>query len=164
MTLAPPALRSRPRTMLGKRGRLVVVGAVIVAAIAFLLVKGLGSSIVYFKTADQAVASRAMLGTRTFRMEGVVVPGTVRQTAAGTDFSVRSHGVTVPVVNRDSPPQLFHQGIAVVVVGHFLGRGHSTFVSNQIMVKHSADYVAAHPGRVKAQPAAQPAGRPASTP
>ena len=37
--------------------------------------------------------------------------------------------------------------IPVVVVGHFSG---STFVSNQIIVDHSAQYVAKYPNRVKA--------------
>jgi cytochrome c-type biogenesis protein CcmE len=110
--------------------RLWVVGAIIVAAIGFLLAKGLGSSINYFETVNQAVALRPSLGTSTFRMEGVVVPGTVHQTSRGTDFSMRSHGAQV------------------AVVGHF-ARGRDTFISNQIMVKHSANYIAAHPNRVK---------------
>jgi hypothetical protein len=38
----------------------------------------------------------------------------------------------------------------VVVVGHVAAADSPTFVSDQIMVKHSADYIAAHPARVKA--------------
>lgn len=143
----PPAA-ARPRRSLEHPRRLWIVGAVILAAIGFLLAKGLGSSISYFKTVNEAVAARASLGTTTFRMEGLVVKGTVHQTAKGTDFSMRSDGVTVGVVNTGSPPQLFHPGIAVVVVGHFASHG-SAFLSDQIMVKHSASYVAAHPDRVK---------------
>ncbi|MGH9062353.1 MAG: cytochrome c maturation protein CcmE, partial [Acidimicrobiales bacterium] len=89
----------------------------------------------------------ASLGARTFQLEGTVVPGTVRQTAQGADFSVASAGVTLAVDNVGSPPALFKPGIPVVVVGHFAG---GAFASNQIIVKHSATYIAAHPARVKA--------------
>lgn len=122
---------------------------VVVGAIAFLLVRGLDNALVYFRTADEAVANRAHLGNQDFRLEGVVVPGSVHQTRGGVDFSVTSKGVTVPVVNQGSPPSLFQANIPVVVQGHFLGSG-DTFSSDQIMVKHSAVYIAKHPGRVTA--------------
>jgi cytochrome c-type biogenesis protein CcmE len=37
----------------------------------------------------------------------------------------------------------------VVVVGHFTSVNSTDFVSNSILVKHSATYSAQHPGRVK---------------
>jgi cytochrome c-type biogenesis protein CcmE len=120
---------------------------VLAAAFAFLLVKGLGSSLDYYLTVDQAVHQKASLGTRDFRLEGVVVPGTVHNTAGGVDFTVRSNGVSEEVSNTGTPPQLFQPNIPVVVVGHFSGSG---FDSNQIMVKHSSSYIAAHPNRVTA--------------
>jgi cytochrome c-type biogenesis protein CcmE len=125
----------------------VGVGLVLAAAFAFLLVKGLGSSLDYYLTVNQAVHQKATLGTRDFRLEGVVVPGTVHNTAAGVDFTVQSDGVSEEVSNTGTPPQLFQPNIPVVVVGHFSG---NAFDSNQIMVKHSASYIAAHPNRVTA--------------
>jgi cytochrome c-type biogenesis protein CcmE len=53
------------------------------------------------------------------------------------------------VANTGSPPQLFQANIAVVVVGHFTSDVSHNFVSHQILVKHSENYCAAHPGRVK---------------
>jgi cytochrome c-type biogenesis protein CcmE len=118
-----------------------------VAAFAFLLVKGLGSSLDYFETVDQAVAGKAMLGTKTFRLEGLVVPGSVHRRPGGIDFVAAGSKHTVDVVNTGNPPQLFQPNIPVVVVGHFAG---STFVSNQIIVDHSSQYVAQYPKRVRA--------------
>lgn len=141
-----PGSPTRRRT----RRRLWFVAAVLVGALVFLLVEGLGSSLDYFDTVDQALAHRATLGTSTFRLEGVVVPGTIRRTAVGTDFTVSEGIERVPVHNVGSPPELFQQNIPVVVVGHFAGVGSELFMSNQIMVKHSANYIAAHPARVKA--------------
>jgi cytochrome c-type biogenesis protein CcmE len=151
VTEAPALERPAPATPARRtRRRLFVVGAVLVAALVFLLVEGLGSSLDYFDTVDQALAHRATLGTSTFRLEGVVVPGSIRRTATGADFSVAEGTNSVTVENSGSPPQLFQPGIPVVVVGHFASSTSSVFVSNQIMVKHSADYIAQHPGRVKA--------------
>jgi cytochrome c-type biogenesis protein CcmE len=155
MTEAAVAARSRlstggSSTARRIRRRLWLVAAVLVGALVFLLVEGLGSSLDYFDTVDQALAHRADLGTSTFRLEGVVVPGSIRPTPKGTDFTIAQGSKKVPVENTGSPPQLFQADIPVVVVGHFAAAGSLLFVSNQIMVKHSADYIAAHPNRVRA--------------
>jgi cytochrome c-type biogenesis protein CcmE len=143
---APPAAGGGRRRQ--RRVRLLVVAALLVGAIVYLLVEGLGSSLDYFDTVGQALAHRTAIGASTIRLEGVVVPGSIRHTAAGADFKVSGQGRTVVVHNTGSPPQLFQTDIPVVVVGHFTGRS-DLFVSDQIMVKHSATYIAAHPTRVK---------------
>ncbi len=148
-TLAPPPAAARPRPR--HRARLVVVFAVLLGAVAFLLAEGLGSSLDYFDTVHQALAKKATLGTTTFRLEGTVVAGTVVRTRHGADFSVAGGGEQVAVENSGSPPQLFQPGIPVVVVGHFASAGSDVFVSNQILVKHSATYIAQHPTRVRGQ-------------
>ena len=129
------------------RRRLWAVGAVLFGAFAFLLVEGLGSSLNYFETVDQAFHHKAMLGTQTFRLEGVVVPGTVHRTRDGVRFVAAGTVHRVNVVNHGNPPQLFQPDIPVVVVGHFSG---TSFVSDQLIVDHSAQYVQQHPNRVKA--------------
>ena len=142
---APPATNRRWWRQV--RPRYLVAGAVLVAAFGFLLVKGLGSSLNYFDTVDQAMAQKATLGTQTFRLEGLVQPGTVHRTAAGVDFVASGSKYKVDVVNTGNPPQLFQPDIPVVVVGHFEG---DVFVSNQIIVDHSAQYIEEYPNRVKA--------------
>jgi cytochrome c-type biogenesis protein CcmE len=119
-----------------------VLGVVLVGAFAFLVAKGIGTSLNYFEPVNQAVAQRASLGNRTFRLEGVVVPGTIRRTARGVDFEVSSSGVRQAVVETGMPPQLFQPDIPVVLVGHFAG---SLYLSNEIMVKHTSVYRAATP-------------------
>ena len=116
-------------------------------AFGFLIVKGLTGSLNYFETVDQALAHRAMLGTQTFRLEGLVVPGSVHRTPDGVSFiAAGTHG-RVAVTNNGNPPQLFQPDIPVVVVGHFSG---STFLSNQIIVDHTAQYIEEYPKRVEA--------------
>ncbi len=154
---APPAPPARPagptrrppmrtRTKL----RLWIMAFVLVGALVYLLVEGLGSSLNYFDTVDQALAHKAALGTTTVRLEGLVVPGSVHPTAVGTDFLISDGTRRVEVHNTGSPPGLFQPNIPVVVVGHFHSATSTTFDSDQIMVKHSQYYIAAHPNRVRA--------------
>jgi cytochrome c-type biogenesis protein CcmE len=129
----------------------VVVGLVLVGALVFLVVKGLGTALDFYLPADQAVAQQASLGTKTFNLEGVVEPGSIHSTQSGVDFVVTAGATRVQVDNSGSPPQLFQPDIPVIAVGHFSGTvPGASFVSDQIMVKHSANYIAAHPGRVTA--------------
>ncbi|HEY6474251.1 MAG TPA: cytochrome c maturation protein CcmE [Acidimicrobiales bacterium] len=128
--------------------RLLFVFVLLVAALVFLLVEGLGSSLDYFDTINQALSHRAQLGTTSFRLEGNVMPGSIHSTAAGADFSMCQGANMVDVVNTGSPPQLFQSNIPVVVVGHFSSDTSRQFLSNTIMVKHSSTYTAQYPGRV----------------
>jgi cytochrome c-type biogenesis protein CcmE len=149
----PPRPVAPRRTLLGSRRRQVIAFAVIIAALLVLVFEGLGNATVYFKTADEAVAQRAKLGTRRFRIEGTVQPD-VHQARQDVAFTIASNGVTVPVVHRGDPPQLFKAGIPVVLEGHFEG---DQFASDQIMVKHTASYVAQHPDRLKTAETSIPA-------
>ncbi len=125
----------------------------IIAALVVLVFEGLGNATVYFKTADEAVAQRAKLGTHRFRIEGTVQPD-VHQVGQDVSFTITSNGVSVPVIHRGDPPQLFKAGIPVVLEGRFQG---DHFASDQIMVKHTAQYIAQHPDRLKTAETSVPA-------
>lgn len=136
--------RSRPQL------RLWLAGGVVVVAIGYLVVEGLGNATVYFKTADEAVAARHQLGTRRFRIEGTVVDGSVL--ALGADrvgFTIESKGTDVKVVHTGSPPELFRAKLPVVLEGRFDG---DVYRSDRIMVKHTASYISRHPERVRGGP------------
>lgn len=143
---ASAALTARRRRT---RRRLSVVVAVLLAAVGFLLYKGLTSGIEYFKTVPQALAARSSLGSATFQLEGVVAPGSLVRTSSSTQrFALCAGPLRIPVEDTGNAPQLFSAGTAVVLVGHFVGST-TRFASDQILVKHSNAYVAAHPGRVR---------------
>ena len=135
-----------------RRGRWRTVGVLAVLAIAVLalLSQGLLHSLNYFETIDQAMSSRTKLGTETFRLEGVVKPHTIDRTSRGASFWMTGGDKKVFVDAHGSPPQLFQSDIPVVVDGHFTSETSDTFVATQIIVKHTASYIAAHPKRVKA--------------
>lgn len=139
----PPA----PPVRTTSRLRLVAAGVVVLGALAFLLVR-LGDATVYFRTADEAVAQRESLGTRRFRLEGLVVPGTVQQVGNGVEFTIEENGVQVPIRHRGDPPELFQPNIPVVLEGSFV-EGSDTFASDRIMVKHSETYREENPDRTQ---------------
>ncbi len=131
------------------RLRVMVVLGLIVAAVLGLLSQGLLHSLNYFETVDEALAQRASLGTKQIRLEGLV-RGPIRRDAVGALFGLAGSRGVIPVSEVGSPPQLFQLNIPVVVVGHFDSPSARVFHASQIMVKHTANYIAAHPGRVKA--------------
>ena len=132
--------------MKGGRRRLWLAGAVILAALGFLVLQGLGEATVYFKTADEALAGKKELGERRFRLEGSVVPGSVQAEPGGVAFAVRgAAGGTVDVVHEGDPPELFQPDIPVVLEGRWQG---ARYTSDRIMVKHSSEYRAENPDRV----------------
>ena len=155
MTSAEPSLDLTPvePPALGRRSRRRSFGVLAVLALAVLALvsQGLVHSLNYFMTVDQALASRAAVGTHDIRLEGVVVPNSIVRTAQGASFVVRGSStqrVAVHVVG--TPPQLFGANIPVVVVGHFTTKRSTVFDGTQILVKHTASYIARHPSRVTA--------------
>jgi cytochrome c-type biogenesis protein CcmE len=124
--------------------------ALLAVAILALLSQGLLHSLNYFETIGQASHQRAKLGTTTLRLEGIVKPHTIERTSTGASFWMTGAGKEVFVDAHGSPPQLFQANIPVVVVGHFTSATSDKFYGTQILVKHTASYIAQHPKRVKA--------------
>jgi cytochrome c-type biogenesis protein CcmE len=141
------APRRRPPTSRRRKIGVSVVLAGLLAALAIILFEGLSNATMYFYNADEAVAKKATLEDKRFRLQGQVVAGTVRDTGETVDFDVTYNGVTVAVQNEGSPPELFQEGIPVVLEGKWQG---DVFASDRILVKHTSEYKAANPGRVPA--------------
>ena len=116
--------------------RAIIVVAVVLGALAFLVSKGLGDATVFFKTADEAVADKASLGDRRFRVEGLVTDPVARD-GEDVHFSIVSAGVCLPVRHAGDPPELFKPGIPVVLEGRWRG---DVYASDRILVKHTSEY------------------------
>ncbi len=147
LDLTPRQVEERPRPARTGRRRWGAVGVLVLVVIAagFILTQALGSAATYYYNADQAVAKRASLGSRDFRMQGLVTKASEHGADGTTRFTVAFNGVAVDVVHQGDTPALFKVGIPVVTHGHWSG---TTFESDQIEVKHSATYREKHPGRV----------------
>jgi cytochrome c-type biogenesis protein CcmE len=129
----------------------LVVVALLVVGIGFVISRALTDAAQFYRTADEAVAQRAELGDRTFRLEGTVVEGSQRPTHRGVDFRVVSRGVEVEVHNVGAPPPLFQACIPVVVEGRWEG---DAFASSAIIVAHDEQYEEQNSERMQAARAA----------
>jgi cytochrome c-type biogenesis protein CcmE len=147
LDLTPVAVPASKRR--GRWRTIGVLGALALAVVA-LLSQGLLHSLNYFETVDQAMNTRAKIGTETIRLEGVVKPHSIVRTSNGASFWITGGRREVFVSAHGSPPQLFQANIPVVVEGHFTSATSDTFYGTQILVKHTATYIAVHPKRVKA--------------
>ncbi|MCL5048626.1 MAG: cytochrome c maturation protein CcmE [Firmicutes bacterium] len=132
-----------------QKRRYAAVGLIFALAISFLIYKAVTSAFVYFETAQQALSQRGELTGKTFQIEGTVLPCSVKHLGgANYNFIIYSGKTHVRIENHGVPPQLFKPNVAVVLLGHFIGSS-DVFSSSQILIKHSNQYVAAHPNRVK---------------
>jgi cytochrome c-type biogenesis protein CcmE len=131
-----PPVQPRPKAA-PKRLRYLVAGGLCVGAVVFLLVGGLSSNIVYFRTTSEAVKIRTDQGAHRFRLMGAVVTGSQQPTTDGVAFDVTDGVERVRVVHHGSPPELFKDGVPVVCEGRWQG---DVFDSDKIMIKHGSEY------------------------
>lgn len=124
----------------------VILGALGLVA-AFVLYQALVSARVFFLNVDEAVAQRSELGEDTFRLQGTVISEPIDEVDGALVFTVSFGGVDARVRHvGDEPSDLFRLGEQVVSEGHWRG---DTFQSNQVLVKHSEEYVEDNPNRVE---------------
>ena len=155
---AGPALDLSPRTSEGdltvraRPGRkanplLWVVLAAIVAAVGFVVFKGLSGATLYFRNVDEALEQRDELGTRRFRLQGVVVdePATEGSVVA---FRVTFNEEEVDVRSTDGLPDLFAPGEPVVMEGRFADSDEPVFLADRVLVKHDESYEADNGDRI----------------
>ena len=117
------------------------------AALVFLLAKGLALRSTSICPPTRPWPRGPPSATRPSTSKGWSSPvRSIPPRTAWTSWSP-SGATRLQVENTGSPPQLFQTNIPVIAVGHFSG---TVFVSDQILVKHSSSYIAAHPGRVTA--------------
>jgi cytochrome c-type biogenesis protein CcmE len=113
----------------------VGIGAVLAGALAF---GGINGDLVYYLTPTEAVERHAAFpDDRRFRLAGNVAAGTVTTADDGVTFTVTDDATTVDVVHAGAPPQLFQEGIDVVLEGSWRG---ATFVSDTMLIKHDEEY------------------------
>lgn len=124
--------------------------AVILAGVAFVAYRAVSDASTFFLTADEAVAQQQSLGSRRFNLEGVVVPGTTEEVAGGVTFTLQNNGVQITVRHIGDPPDLFQDGIPVVITGSFAStQPGARFESDTMIVRHDNNYDVDNADRLK---------------
>jgi cytochrome c-type biogenesis protein CcmE len=124
-----------------KKSALAVAVVIIIAAFGVLLYGGIDKNVVFFLTPQELLARGTAAYDVPVRLGGLVQPGSVKWDAATLDLRfvvVDSGGESVTVHSTGAPPQMFRDGMGVVVEGRF-GRD-GVFESTNLMIKHSNEY------------------------
>jgi cytochrome c-type biogenesis protein CcmE len=129
-----------------KRGWIIGGAAVIVAVFAWLLFGGLQKNVVFFLTPKELLAKGTDGVGVPVRLGGQVKPGSVKWNAQTIDlrFTVTDGAREMQVHSTGAPPQMFRDGMGVVVEGR-VGAG-GVFEATGLMVKHSNEYRPPKPG------------------
>jgi cytochrome c-type biogenesis protein CcmE len=122
------------------------VGAVL-AGFGYLLYGGIGENLVFYLTPSELEARGEAAWETSVRLGGVVIPESVRWDADALDlrFVVGDGTTEMEVHSRGAPPQMFRDGIEVLVEGRLASDG--IFRSTNLMVKHSNEYRAPEEGQ-----------------
>jgi len=130
-----------------KRTRLFMVGAFLVAAVAFGIIaaSGINKNLVYYWTPSDLQANGEKAYGATIRLGGMVAPGSIKKLGgSAVEFDVRDATAHVRVKTSTVPPQMFRENIGVVVEGTMVRGGY--FQSNRLMVSHNNEYKAPEKG------------------
>jgi len=119
---------------------------VIVAVFAWLLFGGLEKNVVFFLTPKELLAKGPDGVGVPVRLGGQVKPGSMKWDAKTLDltFTVTDGEKDILVHSTGAPPQMFRDGMGVVVEGR-VGQG-GVFRATNLMVKHSNEYRPPKPG------------------
>ena len=124
----------------GKRWTIAAGLAVILGGFAYLAWGGLGENLVYFLTPTELSERGNTAVDAPVRLGGMVAPGSVTWNADALDLRFRLTDGTkeYDVKASGAPPQMFREGIGVIVEGRLQPDG--DFRATSLMVKHSNEY------------------------
>lgn len=134
-----------------KIATLTIAGVIVAGAFGYMMFGGLESNVVYFLTPAELAARGDGVYDRAVRLGGQVAPGSVQWDANALDlrFRVKEGSHEVLVHSKGAPPQMFRDGMGVVVEGKLVraANGQAVFESKNLMIKHSEEYRAPKEGQ-----------------
>jgi cytochrome c-type biogenesis protein CcmE len=117
----------------------IITGALLALGIAaYLVLNAFQSNLVFFFTPTQ-VASGEAPKNRTFRIGGLVKPGTVKRDNLTVNFVVTDNARDMSVSYTGILPDLFREGKGVVAQGKIADDG--KFTASEVLAKHDENYM-----------------------
>ena len=132
---------------LRRKTRFFMVGAILVAAVAFgvIAATGINNNLVYYWTPTDLRAHGDKAYGANIRLGGMVAKGSIHQLGgSAVEFDVKDGANLVRVRTATVPPQMFRENIGVVVEGTMTRAGY--FESSRLMVSHNNEYKAPEKG------------------
>jgi len=124
-----------------KKRRLAFVAALLAtgAAVAGVIVYGLGQNTMYFRSPSDVAAKQVGEGIA-FRLGGLVETGSLKHgTGAEVHFRVTDGKSSIPADFNGVLPALFREGQGVIATGAMDASG--TFIANDVLAKHDEKYM-----------------------
>ncbi len=127
---APPAQRSWPISP-----KVLVAAGVVVLSAGFLVVTALQNNAVYYLTVTELHAAAPAIYNQPVRVAGKVVPGSIQRepTSLVVQFEAEDASGRMPVTYRGVLPDIFGDGIEVVVEGRYAESG--MFTAGTLLAK-----------------------------
>jgi cytochrome c-type biogenesis protein CcmE len=116
----------------------IAFGVLALGVATALVLQAFQKNLVFFFSPTQVAAKEAPLG-RTFRIGGIVEPGSVKRSGVDVSFTVTDTAKAIPVVYRGSLPDLFREGKMVVAQGQL--RDDGVFHAREVLAKHDENYM-----------------------
>ena len=121
-----------------KRLAAIGLGVVALSVAAALVLAAFQKNLVFFFTPSQVAANEAPQG-RSFRIGGMVVPGSLKREGFNVEFTVTDTAKSMRVTYRGQLPDLFREGKGVVAQGQLGADG--MFRASEVLAKHDENYM-----------------------
>jgi len=116
----------------------IAVGVAALGIAAALVLSAFQKNLVFFFTPSQVAANEAPQG-RSFRIGGMVVPGSLKREGVSVEFTVTDTAKSMRVTYRGQLPDLFREGKGVVAQGQLGADG--MFRASEVLAKHDENYM-----------------------
>jgi cytochrome c-type biogenesis protein CcmE len=130
--------------MHGAKVKVIVGGAVMLAALGWLGFVGFQESKSYYITVEEYSALKANLDGKTLKVAGDVVDGSIDRTKAQMEFVIAHNGKNLKVryVGKDVIPDTFKDGSKAVVEGKIAENGvlQARHIEAKCASKYEAEY------------------------
>lgn len=126
----------------GMKAFFIVAVLIAGGAIAYLSFGGIGDNLVYYWTPTELAEHGSQAQGAVVRLGGQVEAGSLEWDKESNDlrFLVTDGTTSIKVHGTGVPPQMFREGIGVVVEGTMGGA--DVFESDRLLVKHDNEYQA----------------------
>ena len=114
------------------------MGVAALGIAAALVLAAFQKNLVFFFTPSQVAANEAPHG-RSFRIGGMVVPGSLKREGVNVEFTVTDTAKSMRVTYRGQLPDLFREGKGVVAQGQLGADG--MFRASEVLAKHDENYM-----------------------
>jgi cytochrome c-type biogenesis protein CcmE len=142
MTTSTPV----PPPVGGRRWGPWLVGAGVVAIVAWLAFSGVSDALVYYLTPTELAARGEAAIGQSVRLGGLVLPGSVSGSATDLTFVLTDGDTQITVHSSVAPTSSFREGAGAVVEGAL--RTDGVFEADEVLVKHDENYVAPSQGEL----------------